>query len=903
MTVLVAPNRAAPVATFLVVYHVGSRNEAPGNTGSAHLLEHMLFNKSTKNFGKANGKKTFQEVLYEAGCDYGSTNMTTWYDRMTGYSTLPSDKLDLAMRIEADRMARALILDEERKPEMSVVINEFEIGENSPYRALDKAVTAAAIVAHPYHWNTIGYRSDLENVPTEQLREHYKNYFWPDNAEAVLVGDFDTAEALRIFDREFGSLPRSTKPIPKVITVEPPQEGERRVQVKRPGELGIVQISYMRPGSLHTDFLPLDVLSTLLATGVSSRLHRALVETGLATDVYSSNYTLLDPYVITAGATAARGVTHEKVEAAIKATLAEIGEKGVTQEELDRAKRQLEVTTVRSRDGTYELASALGEAVASANWKWFVGYIDGVNRVTREDVQRVARAYVQPDKATVGWFVPVKKDAPAPSKAAAPSKTSTGSASGKKAAAPKSKKPGAGGAYEGEAAAIEDAAGSVSAAADAVTGTASGTAPAGARFADRTHHRVLRNGIVLNVLPNRAVPTVALHGLVLAGRQEAPRGGSAVPQITAMMLSRGTKTRDKRTIAAALEGAGAELTIGADLSEAIITGSALSRDTPLLLSTLADEILNPSFPEEELTKAKSELRADLLRGYENTGLRARERLSRLVYPPGHPFRAPERDTVLASLDRARVADLRAFHRDRYVGSGMILSVVGDVDPERVAALVDSLFGAVPAGTRPSYDLPRITVNAPERGLETMKGKANVDFVLGQASGLRRMDPEWEAAIVANAALGQSSLTSRIGKRVRDKEGLSYTLYSRYLWSDYLDGVWMVDVAVAPKNVVQAMRSTREEIERYQREGITDDEVLVQKNFFAGNYQVRLGTNAGVAFSLSYAEKYGYGPKYLDEFPARVRAVTKDQVNKVIRERLHPEKLHLVVAGDFEKIPE
>ncbi|HET9252600.1 MAG TPA: pitrilysin family protein [Candidatus Eisenbacteria bacterium] len=899
MTILVAPNRAAPVATFLVVYHVGSRNEAPGNTGSAHLLEHMLFNKSTKNFGKANGKKTFQEVLYEAGADYGSTNMTTWYDRMTGYSTLPSDKLDLAMRIEADRMARALILDEERKPEMSVVINEFEIGENSPYRALDKAVTAAAIVAHPYHWNTIGYRSDLENVPTEQLREHYKNYFWPDNAEAVLVGDFDTAKALRLFDREFGSLPRSSKPIPNVITVEPPQEGERRVQVKRPGELGIVQISYLRPGSLHPDFLPLDVLSTLLATGVSSRLHQALVETGLATDVTSSNYTLLDPYVITAGATAARGVSHEKVEAAIKAALHEIGEKGVTQEELDRAKRQLEVTTIRSRDGTYELAQALGEAVASANWKWFVGYIDGVNRVTREDVQRVARTYIQPDRATVGWFVPVKKDAPPPAKAAAPSKASTGSASGKNTPAPKSKKPGAGGAHDGTAGAIEDAAGAIFEAADAVP-SAAASAASSARFADRTHRRTLRNGIVLNVLPNHSVPTVALHGLVLAGRQEAP---GAVPQLTAMMLSRGTKTRDKRTIAAALEGAGADLTIGADLSEAIITGSALSRDTRLLLSTLADEILNPSFPEEELTKAKSELRADLLRGYENTGLRARERLSRLVYPPGHPFRAPERDSMLASLDRARVADLRAFHRNRYVGSGMILSVVGDVDPERVATLVDSLFGAVPAGARPSYDLPRVSVNTPERGLETMRGKANVDFVLGQASGLRRTDPEWEAAIVANAALGQSSLTSRIGKRVRDKEGLSYTLYSRYLWSDFLDGAWMVDVACAPKNVVQAMRSTREEIERYRREGITDEEVLVQKNFFAGNYQVRLGTNAGVAFSLSYAEKYGFGPEYLDEFPSRVRAVTKDQVNQVIRERLHPEKLHLVVAGDFEKIPE
>jgi len=449
--------------------------------------------------------------------------------------------------------------------------------------------------------------------------------------------------------------------------------------------------------------------------------------------------------------------------------------------------------------------------------------------------------------------------------------------------------------------AVEDAAHAITAAAGAVSDAAAAIEKAS--FAARTLHRVLPNGIVLNVMPNRAVPTVAIHGIALAGRQEAPRGGEATPQLTAMMLSRGTKTRDKRTIAASLEGAGANLVVSADLSEASIVGSALSRDTPLLLSILADEIRNPTFPEDELTKAKSELRADLLRGYESTGLRARERLSRLVYPIGHPFRAPERDSMLASLDRARVADLKAFHKDRYVGSGMVLSVVGDVDPERVAALVDSLFAGVPAGTRRSYDVPRTAPNAPERGLETMKGKANVDFVYGQASGLKRTDPEWEAAIVANAALGQSAMTSRIGKRVRDKEGLSYTLYSRYLWSDLVDGVWMVDVAVAPKNTVQAMRSTKEEIDRYRREGITDAEVNAQKSFFAGNYQVRLGTNAGVASALSFAEKYGFGPKYLDEFPARVRAVTKDQANKVIRERLIPEKLHLVVAGDFDKIPE
>jgi zinc protease len=204
MTILLAPDRTRPVFTFMVVYHVGSRNEAPGNTGSAHLLEHMIFNKSTENFGRAKGHKTFQEVLYESGASADSSNMTTWYDRMNGYSTLPSDKLEVAMKIEADRLGRALILDSERASEMSVVRNEFEIGENNPLQAVLKATVGAAILAHPYHWSTIGYRSDIEGVTTDKLREHYKAYFHPDNSEAILAGDFDTEAALALFEREFG---------------------------------------------------------------------------------------------------------------------------------------------------------------------------------------------------------------------------------------------------------------------------------------------------------------------------------------------------------------------------------------------------------------------------------------------------------------------------------------------------------------------------------------------------------------------------------------------------------------------------------------------------------------------------------------------------------------------------
>ncbi|TPW13068.1 MAG: zinc protease, partial [bacterium] len=468
MTILVSHNPAAPVFSFMVVYGVGSRNEAPGNTGSAHLLEHLLFNKSTLNYGKANGHPTFQELLYSAGADFGSTNMTTWNDRMTGYSTLPKDQLELALKIEADRLGRGLILDAERQPEMSVVRNEYEIGENDPDQALFKALIGAAIVAHPYHWDTIGYRSDIEGVPTEKLREHYDTYFHPDNATAILVGDFDLESALTLFDREFGSFPKSARPIPRIITTEPPQEGERRVTIKRPGSVGIVQVAYLRPGSMHPDFMALEVLTSILSDGVNSRLYQALVETGLATSAFATNYTLRDPYPIVMDVQVAPGKNHAEVEAAIKAALARVAMEGVTGAEMERARKQIEVAVIRSRDGTYPLCSSLGEAVASADWKWFVTYIDRMKAVSAADVKRVAGLYLIPDRATVGWFVPTGPEQMAPMQAAAEAMT----------AAP---------------ATSDAAAGSGSSMAASASGIA-GT------FAERTTHRVLSNGIVLDIV-------------------------------------------------------------------------------------------------------------------------------------------------------------------------------------------------------------------------------------------------------------------------------------------------------------------------------------------------------------------------------------------------------------------
>jgi zinc protease len=916
MNILLSPNHAAPVITFMVVYHVGSRNEAPGNTGSAHLLEHLLFNKSTQNFGKAHGKPTFQEVLAEAGADFGSSNMTTWFDRMTGYSTLPADRVELAMKIEADRLGRALLLDSERQPEMTVVRNEYEIGENDPAEALDKAVIGAAIVAHPYHWSTIGYRSDIEGVSTEKLREHYKNFFHPDNATAILVGDFDTRQALTIFAREFGAYPRSKTPIPQVITQEPPQEGERRVVVRRPGQLGLVEIAYLRPGSLSPDFIPLDVLQAILGFGVNSRLYQALVEKRLATEAAAQNYTLKDPYPFVVTATLAPGVSHQRVEDVLKAELARVVKDGVTHEELARAKSQIEVNVIRGRDGTYEFASSLGEAVASADWKWFVHYVDAMKAVTADDVKRVASTYLVPDHATVGWFVPITEESGGASGAKAAAKrgatdvpfgTRLGGAGPRYGADPRegvwSSKPRGGSGESGNAGAASSAAGS-SAAASSTAKTASKNG-AGARraFADRTVRRVLSNGIVLDIVENHAVPTVAIQGIVLAGKMAAPAGKPALPELTAMMLTRGTRSADKRVIAARLDGVGAQQSIESGPYHTIVTGSGLSRDLPLLLETLADELANPAFRDSELTKAKLELRNDALQAFDNTRQRAVDRATQLAFPVGHPYHAATRDEMLASIDQAKMEDLRAFHRDRYVGAGTCFAIVGDVNPRDAATLFEKAFGQLTAGSKPSYSVATTQPGPPVRELIAMRGKANLDLVYAHASGLKRTDRDFNAALIANAVLGQSALTARLGKRIRDTEGLSYTLASRFLMSDVIDGLWLTDIKLAPQNLAKAMNSAREVMQDYAANGPTAAEVESQKSFFAGNFQVQLANNAGVANALVTAEKFGFGPTYLDEFPVWMRAVTRDQVVEAMKAHIKPEAANIIVAGDVPKLPD
>ena len=401
LKVLLLRNTVAPVATFAVVYHVGSRNEAVGHTGATHLLEHLMF-KGTAEYDREKGTAV-AAVLEALGARF---NATTWFDRTNYYETVPSDRIEVAMRIEASRMRGALLRDSDRVPEMTVVRNEYERGENSPFQVLYKESFATAFREHPYHHPTIGWRTDIEGVSTERLREFYDVFYHPNNATAMLIGDFEEPEALTTLERHFGAIPRSVRPIPAVYTVEPPQEGERRFIIRRTGQVAWVALSWRTVAATDPDTPALAVLGNVLGVGLTARLHLALVEESLALSVTVVPWQLRDPALFSVFAPVRPGVAVDAVESRIRAEIARVAAEGVTEAEVEKARIQIEAEVIFDRDSTDQVAASLSEAIAVANWEWYAEYPNLVRRVTAGDVRRVTEAYFRDDALTAGLYIP-----------------------------------------------------------------------------------------------------------------------------------------------------------------------------------------------------------------------------------------------------------------------------------------------------------------------------------------------------------------------------------------------------------------------------------------------------------------------------------------------------------------
>ena len=402
LQVLLMEDHSSPTLTFMVTYRVGSRNEVTGTTGATHLLEHLMF-KGTPKFNREKGTSVDQ-LLEKIG---GVYNATTWLDRTNYYANIGSEHLDRYMEVEADRMKNLWLRDADRKPEMTVVRNEFEIGENDPTQALEKEIFATAYLAHPYHHSTIGWRSDIENVPIEKLQEFYKTFYWPDNATASIIGDFKPADALAMVKKHYGAIPKSTQPIPQVYTEEPEQTGPRRVTVKRAGELGVVGIGHKIPAARHADQPALKIMNVILTSGKNSRFYRALTDKNLTTSVSGQTGFFHDPSLHLLYASLAPNATHEQVEKIAIEELERVKAEGVTDAEVASAIAQILASAAYARDGSFAIASALNEYIAAGDWSLYVNEDELLKKVTAADVKRVANAYLLEEKRTTGWFIPL----------------------------------------------------------------------------------------------------------------------------------------------------------------------------------------------------------------------------------------------------------------------------------------------------------------------------------------------------------------------------------------------------------------------------------------------------------------------------------------------------------------
>ena len=861
LSVLLMEEHSAPVDTFMVTYHVGSRNEAIGHTGSTHLLEHMMF-KGSKNFNKEKGNPIWT-VLQDIGAQ---VNASTSMDRTNYFELLPSEYLGSAIAIEADRMRNLFIKDEERQTEMTVVRNEFERGENDPFGTLNKNIWATAYQAHPYHHNTIGWRSDIEGVSTERLREFYETYYWPNNATVTIVGDFNKDVVLQMILDNYGNIPKSPHAIPAMYTTEPEQEGARRFIIKRSGQMGIVGIAHKTPEGLHEDNYAIQILARIFGEGKSSRFYKKIVDKGLATSVSIWDYPFRDNGLFITYMFLTPGTKHEDVEKIILDEYDLVKEKGVTDEEIARAKGQIRAEQGYSRDGSYSVASNLNESIAIGDWTYYTNYFENINKVTKEDIKRVVGTYLIEDKSTTGYFIPL---------------TGSGGGGGGKPKKPKAHHP-----YNYTS--IPE-------------GNLGSMAVSGVKIADSIVEQTPIDGIRLLTMKTGVKDVVTITGSFLGGDVYSPQANMIIANLTASMLDKGTINKSKFEISDKLETVGASISFSSGQHNVRFTAKCLKDEVPLVLGLLAEQLREPAFNKEDLKTLKTRLVGNLKRDKENTQKQAGGAFLRKLYPKDHPNYSYKIDDRIKMVNDTDSASLKNFHKTYYGLGNMTIVAVGDVNGEEFSAEISKVFDGWKTSPLKKKE-SSLTANqiSTESEYVTIKDKTSADIYIGLPIGIDRNHDDYYPLMFGTYILG-GNFSARLMQTVRDEQGLTYNIQS---WVGGVDngndGYWLIGGSFAPAMVDKGRDASIEQLNKWLEGGVTQAEVDAKKSTITGSYKVGLATTRGLAGQILTNAERDRPNSYLDDFPDMIKALTVDQVNKVIQKYFDNKKLVFVAAGSLDK---
>lgn len=881
LKVILAPNNSAPVVTYMQLFRVGSRDEGVGHTGATHFLEHMMF-KGTKKFDPLNGLDS-TELLNRIGA---VSNATTWFDRTNYFEAVPSQYLEFCIKIEADRMRNLQLRESDRDAEMSVVRNELERGENSPDEAMEKEMYAIAYREHPYHHPTIGWRSDVENIPMDRLKAFYDVFYWPNNCSILVVGDFDTDKTLGLIEKYYGKIPSSPHPIPEVYTREPSQEGERRYKVSRAGDLQRVWVGHRTPASSHADHYPINVVSHLLGGShdKGSRLYRALMDSGLAMDVACRHDELRDPALMIIAATLTQDADPSEVEKVILKEIDNLQNELVSDDELAPIRSANRKGSVLARADQMELAFALGEAESRDTWRWLADFDEKFEAVTPEDIRRVCADYLVKENRTVGCFIPAESadeiccdsddehdhdiDEDASDEAATkPSKK-------KKIPVLNSKE------------------------LDKILTPAKTTQRAS--FSSQVQTRQLENGLKFMYMKNPGTGSIAISLYIPAGNYFEPLDRHGVADVVSEMITRGSEGLSKEQLAFTLKDLGLTegLNLHTDAFAASLGNTVVKEDFADYLGLVSRVLRTPLFLESELQRLKQEWSARILEQKNNTGPMAMNRLYRELYPDGHLFHQIDFDEQSKQMQSLTQLDLQSFH-EYYSPARAILTVVGDIEFEAAHQTVEEIFGSWRGPTPEHISIPPVAMPETGKRIEIrMPDKSSMDILMGYPLPVRRRDPDFYPLHLANLALGGDTIIARLGKCVREENGLTYGIYSGL--GDNVHGAapWTVSLSVNPANANKALGLVADVLNNYRKTGITNDELRREATGAAGLFTVSMRSSMAIARVLTRFEVIGLGVEGVDHHVERILSVKKNDVDEVIQKYLHPEKMLTVLAGSF-----
>ena len=850
LSVLLKQDNTAPVATFMVTYNVGSRNEAIGYTGSTHLLEHLMF-KGSKKFNTDKGNSVFQ-VLQSVGA---RMNATTWLDRTNYFATVPSQYLETVIEVEADRMRNAYIKEEDRQSEMTVVRNEYERGQNSPVSVLDENIWATAYHAHPYHHSTIGWKTDIENVSIERLKEFYDTFYWPNNSTAIAIGDFSEKEALALIKKHFGRIKKSKEDIPQVYTEEPKQEGKRTITLKRAGQQAVLGVAHKTPSATDKDAPAFTVLSSVLSSGKNSRFYKNITDKGLTTSIYIWDSLFRDPGLFTVFANLSPEVSHQEVESMIVSEYEKIAKEGITSDELQKAKAQIISSLKFGQDGSYSIAGGLNEAIAAGDWTLYTSYEDKINAVSVEDVQRIVVEYFKEDLSTIGYFIPEN-----------------------------------GGSQNSE---------KIIKSAQELKEEKIKYFSKEELFSSKVEYSEPVEGISLYTL-NRGSGVVTLRGSFLGGDIFAPSSNPRIPDMVVSMLDQGTASQTKFEISEKLEKVGARLGFSNGKDTVGFSAKFLSSETELIFDLLSDQLANPKFDSQELDKIKKQLETGYKRSKESTRGNAVNKMLEAFYGKNHQNSPINPDEAIEDIKKSTREDLIKYHKEFYGRGSMVIVVVGDVSHKVLSDMIKEKLSKLPiVNTKPIKE-KALGQPVSVKTYVSIQDKTSTDFIVGTPLGIDRYSNDYIPLYLANHVLG-GNFSARLMQAVRVKEGLTYGINSSVSgMGNGNDGYWYVGGTFAPQLLEKGESATLEQIKLWATEGITQEELDTAKSTINGNYQVGFDTTGGIASSiLNSILDYG-SLDYIDNFTMSINSVTLNQVNSAIKKYIKFDNLYQVAAGSIDE---